>query len=99
MARPEITGRAPGETNDEVIAAVKPPTKKRRALPPVERLAFTIQEFCDAHGISRALYYELKKLNQAPVETRVLDKILITTESAAAWRRHRTAASRKVAAA
>jgi hypothetical protein len=33
----------------------------------------------------------LKRLGLAPAETRVLDKIIITFESAAAWRRRHTA--------
>jgi hypothetical protein len=83
MARPEVTGRAPGE-----VAQTK---KRNRRLRGPPSLAFTIQEFCDAHRLSRSKYYELKKLGLAPAETRVLDKIIITFESAAAWRRRHTA--------
>jgi hypothetical protein len=57
--------------------------------------AFTIAEFCTAHRISRATYYNLKQRGQAPDEARVLGRIIITKESAAAWRRKRTAASRR----
>jgi hypothetical protein len=60
-------------------------TKKKRTLGPPSH-AFTIQEFCDAHRISRSQYYELKKRGKAPAETSALGKILITTESAARWR-------------
>jgi hypothetical protein len=57
--------------------------------------AYTIAQFCARHGISRATYYVLKKRRLQPDETHVLDRIIITRESAAAWRRKRTAASRK----
>jgi hypothetical protein len=79
MARPEVTGRGP--------------RKKRRPLGP-PTYAFTIQEFCDAHRISRAQYYELKKLGLGPREARALDKIIITRESATEWRAARTEAER-----
>jgi hypothetical protein len=84
MARPEVTGRAPGE-----VAQVKKKTRRVRG-PPTH--AFTKQEFCDAHRISRTKYFELKRRGQGPVET--IDGT-ITFESAAAWRRRRTAAGKK----
>ena len=87
MARPEITGRAPGEVG------AKQERKRRNRGPPTH--AFTIQEFCDAHRLSRAQFYELQRRGLAPDVTRLLDKIIITVESAAAWRKRRTAASKK----
>jgi hypothetical protein len=83
MARPEVTGRAPGE-----VAQAKKRNRRIRG-PPTH--AFTIQEFCDAHRISRAQFYELQRRGLAPAVTRLLDKIIITFESAAAWRRRHTA--------
>src|SRR5262245_58885294 len=56
-----------------------------------ERKAFTIDEFCWAHAISRAHYYVLKAHDLGPDEMRVLGKIIITAEAAARWRK-RTAA-------
>jgi hypothetical protein len=49
--------------------------------------AFSITEFCQLHGISRATYYNLKKLGKAPKEMEVLGRKLISDESGAAWRR------------
>jgi hypothetical protein len=45
MAAPQVTGR------------------KIRAspLPLLERAAYTIREFCDAHRISKSTYYNLRK--------------------------------------
>jgi hypothetical protein len=57
--------------------------------------AFTIQEFCDAHRISRAHYYNLKRLGLAPDETAVGDRVIITVEAAARWRKQRTTASKR----
>lgn len=57
--------------------------------PPTPRLALRIPEFCDAHGISEAFYYKLKKQGQGPREMKVGARTLITLESAAEWRRAR----------
>jgi hypothetical protein len=86
MARPEITGRAP--------AGVAPSRKRmpRNRGPP--SLAFTIQEFCDAHRISRAHYYNMKRLGLGPEETDVAGVIIITAENAGRWLRQREEAAR-----
>jgi hypothetical protein len=60
------------------------------AIPP-PRLALSILEFCDAHGISEAFYYKLKKKNEGPCEMKVGARTLISFESAAEWRRAREA--------
>lgn len=52
-----------------------------------ESLAYSIDSFCKAHNISRAMYYNLKKEGRAPREFRVGRKPLVSTESAAEWRR------------
>lgn len=57
--------------------------------------AYTIAQFCARHNISRATYYVLKKRDLQPAETRVLDRIIISKESAAAWRKKRAAESRR----
>ena len=51
------------------------------------RLALSIREFCQAHGISEDFYFKLKRQNQGPVEMKVGTRTLISLESAAAWRR------------
>jgi predicted DNA-binding transcriptional regulator AlpA len=51
------------------------------------RKAFSITEFCQLHGISRATYYNLKKIGKSPKEMEVLGRKLISDESGAAWRR------------
>jgi hypothetical protein len=58
-------------------------------VPPEQKLALTISEFCALHGISEARYYALKRHNLAPVEIRVGGTIRISREAAAAWRQAR----------
>jgi hypothetical protein len=50
-------------------------------------LAFTIDEFCRRHNVSHSGYYKLRKEGLAPVEMMLGRKKLISTESAADWRR------------
>jgi predicted DNA-binding transcriptional regulator AlpA len=57
--------------------------------PPTPRLALNIPEFCEAHRISEAFYYKLKKQGKGPREMEVGVRKLITLESAAEWRRER----------
>jgi predicted DNA-binding transcriptional regulator AlpA len=63
----------------------------------MERLAFTIDEFCKAHGIGRRLFYKLLQRNEAPATFKAGARTLISTEAAASWRREleaRSAAAR-----
>jgi predicted DNA-binding transcriptional regulator AlpA len=59
------------------------------AASPTPRLALSIPEFCEAHGISEAFFYKLKKHGEGPREMKVGARTLITFESAAEWRRAR----------
>jgi hypothetical protein len=58
---------------------------------PLSIKAYTIPEFCAAHRISRAHYYILRKCGLGPDEAELLGRKIITEESAAEWRRKRTA--------
>ncbi len=67
--------------------AARPEVTGRGAGPTtVEREAYTVPEFCEAHRISLSAYYELKKAGRGPRE---LDagRLIITKEAAADWRR------------
>lgn len=66
---------------------------------PFEKLAFSIQEFCDLHGISRAHFYNLRKLGLGPREMDVHGRRTISCEAAADWRRGREAAAEAAAKA
>jgi hypothetical protein len=63
-------------------------TRKAFVTPPE---CYTVQEFCEAHRMGRATYYQLKDQGLAPVEIRLGGKILITKESATRWRAVRDA--------
>ena len=86
MARPEVTGRAPTE-----VSQVRKRMPRNRGPP---SCAYRIQEFCDAHRISRAHYYNLKRRGLGPDETDVAGVIIITAHNAARWRRQREKAGR-----
>src|SRR5207342_3502477 len=81
--RPSLEG--PNMTKSRTkLAAILP-------RPPTPRLALSIPEFCEAHGISEGFFYKLKKQGEGPREMKVGARTLITLESAAEWRRARDA--------
>lgn len=49
--------------------------------------AYSIDEFCKRHGISRAKYYLLRGENRTPREMKIGSRVLISVEAAADWRR------------
>jgi len=53
--------------------------------------AYSITEFCAAHRISRATFYNLIKAGQAPRLMAVGGRRLVSKEAAEAWRRAREA--------
>jgi hypothetical protein len=55
-------------------------------------LAFSIREFCEAHRISQAFYYDLRNSGRGPREMVLGTRRVISAEAAADWRRERTAA-------
>jgi hypothetical protein len=57
----------------------------------IGKKASSIDEFCQAHGISRSFYYKLRNAGKAPVEMHVEARVLISDERAAEWRKQREA--------
>lgn len=55
----------------------------------MEKDAYNIIEFCQRHGLSRAAFYNLEKIGQAPRIMRVGGRVMISKEAAADWRRER----------
>jgi predicted DNA-binding transcriptional regulator AlpA len=49
--------------------------------------AYSVHEFCKAHGISRAHFYNLKKRGLAPKTFVAGRRRLVADQSAADWRR------------
>ncbi len=54
--------------------------------------ALSVDQFCEAHHISRAYFYTLMKRGEGPRIMKVGKRRLISVEAAAAWRRAREAA-------
>jgi hypothetical protein len=55
----------------------------------MEPTAYSIPEFCDAHRISRAHYFNLQKAGEGPRVMHVGARVIISREAAADWRRQR----------
>jgi predicted DNA-binding transcriptional regulator AlpA len=55
--------------------------------PLMQKLAFSVSEFCEAHSISRSLFYKLLSNGKGPRLSRVGNRRLVTAEDAAEWRR------------
>ncbi len=53
------------------------------------RAAYSIDEFCQMHCISRALLYQMLKEGTGPRTMKVRGRRLISTEAAEQWRRER----------
>jgi len=56
------------------------------------KAASSIDEFCAAHSISRAMFYKLLKQGNGPRLMNVGTRKLVSDESAAEWRRQMEAA-------
>jgi len=60
---------------------------------PIDADAYSVDEFCARHRISRQLFYKLKAQGMMPVTFKLGTRVLISREAAAAWRRAREAAA------
>jgi hypothetical protein len=56
-----------------------------------EHPSYTIDEFCKAERISRAMYYKLSRMGKAPRSFNVGTAIRISPEARRAWRAEREA--------
>jgi hypothetical protein len=106
-ARPEVSGKAPLATPDEIDCPAGPPDGPRLEArahdvagtglssvhPPIRGppVAYTIETFCQAHHISKAFFHKFRGQGRGPRLTRIGSRVLITAESAALWRRAREA--------
>ena len=87
MARTEITGRKPHARSS------RRGVTRAGAIRKAPTAVFSVASFCEAHGISEALYFKLKAQGLGPAEMRLGSRIFITHESAARWRTVREAAT------
>jgi hypothetical protein len=100
---PDVAARDAGRFLAKAIPRPRSRRRRRRARirgPPDDAAggdldAYSIAEFCRRHGISESFYHKLKKLGFGPRTMKLGARILITRESAAAWRRQRAAASQE----
>ncbi|MFT4116531.1 hypothetical protein [Bradyrhizobium sp.] len=60
---------------------------------PITKSAFSVDEFCAAHGISRAMFYKLCAQGKGPRLMSVGSRKIISNEAAADWRCEREAES------
>jgi predicted DNA-binding transcriptional regulator AlpA len=51
------------------------------------KACYSVDEFCSAHAISRAMFYKLRADGNAPRTMAVGSRTLISYEAAADWRR------------
>jgi hypothetical protein len=86
MARPEVTGKKPVNTN---------PARKKTGLASAmsQLLAFSIKQFCALHGISLDFYFKLARRGLGPRVMWVGARTLISIEAAADWRAERERAA------
>jgi predicted DNA-binding transcriptional regulator AlpA len=59
----------------------------------MEKQAYSIAEFCFAHGFCRASFYNMLKRDEGPRVMKVGGRTLISHEAATEWRREREANS------
>jgi hypothetical protein len=64
----------------------RPPESNAREAENETLDAYTIKEFCRRHSISRSTYYAMRKKGTGPVESHANNRVIITKESALAWR-------------
>jgi hypothetical protein len=55
---------------------------------PAARAAYSVRDFCVAHGITKVLFYKLIKDGVGPRIMKIGRRTLISVESATEWRRH-----------
>jgi predicted DNA-binding transcriptional regulator AlpA len=96
-ATADVAERKAGPPSDdsneiEPFAHFDPDVEPVRKRPPVRGppLAFSVQEFCALHGISRSYFYLLVQRGLAPRTMRLGSRVLISVEEATRWRAERT---------
>jgi predicted DNA-binding transcriptional regulator AlpA len=55
--------------------------------------AYSIPQFCAAHGISRAMFYKILNDGTGPRVMKVGSRTMVSREAATRWRREREEAS------
>jgi hypothetical protein len=98
---PAVVTAAAGKFTPNPRKSTKAPPKPTHELPMPRgspRAAFTIREFCEAHRISPAKYFLMKREGWGPAEMSVGRRRLISYEAASVWRRERETTASSTAA-
>lgn len=53
----------------------------------MQQQAFSVAQFCEAHGFTKVLFYKLLKEGRGPRIMKVGSRTLVSTEAAAEWRK------------
>jgi hypothetical protein len=56
---------------------------------PIQRRAFSVDEFCAAYRISRRMYFRLRDAGLGPIEMHVGRRVLVSVDAALAWAKAR----------
>ncbi|TWB63043.1 hypothetical protein FBZ94_103743 [Bradyrhizobium sacchari] len=79
--------------------ATRPEITGRKTQSTVTLMAYSIEQFCQAHGISIDLYFKMQRQGLGPATMKVGSRTLISVEAAAAWRRERESDAKNFTAA
>jgi hypothetical protein len=71
----------------------RPEVSRRTTRSTVNLAAYSIEQFCTAHGISIDLYFKMQRQGLGPKTMKAGSRTLISVEAAAEWRRARELAS------
>jgi hypothetical protein len=76
-----------GQTRSESVLMNALEVALSSSTPPTSRAAYTVDEFCTAHRISRSKLYELWVRGKGPRYIQIDTKKIISIEAASDWRR------------
>jgi hypothetical protein len=76
----------PSPIPHSLVAAASAPVRNLDSGRDEDLDAYSIEEFCRRHGISRGTYYNMKEAGLGPREKRAMGRVLITREAAQEWR-------------
>jgi predicted DNA-binding transcriptional regulator AlpA len=82
----KVTARAVRKWRHQQLARRKrkPPPAKPAPMQP-ERVTYSVTDFCQAFGISRAFFYKLQAAGRGPRTVKVGRRTFITVEAADRW--------------
>jgi len=67
-------------------SACEPVKASVAIVPDKEPVVYTVEEFCEAHRISRTTFFRLRRESSGPKVKEIGGKLVISREAARAWR-------------